>query len=235
MLPLQLHLLYKGERHRIRLIELKEYTPQQMKNDALKITSEHGLATPESMQLLVTNPRNELSIIIDSEAILQAQFAAHDSVEVVVFEVIVLPTLRPDLPLCGVLQVMLYNCGVRLSAEQITWVNDGGNEPPPRTGGIELNENDGHESDDDDVVYSTDGSRIDDTDDDNADDDDQNVDNGADIMDDARGSSSDDETAEVDPELLADTSDSDYDLGTTQLKIILKCMHINQGVMVNIG
>ncbi|XP_024046636.1 uncharacterized protein LOC127900319 [Citrus sinensis] len=37
-------------------------------------------------------------------------------------------------------------------------------------------------------------------------------------MDDARGSSSDDETAEVDPQLLADTSDSDYDLGTTQLK-----------------
>ncbi|KAK9192975.1 hypothetical protein WN944_003670 [Citrus x changshan-huyou] len=118
---------------------------------------------------------------------------------------------------------MLHNCGVQLSAEQITWVNDGGNEPPPRTGGIqgpptELNENDGHENDDDDVVYSTDGSRIDDTDDDDADDDDQNEDNDVDIMDDARGSSSDDETAEVDHQLLADTSDSDYDLGTTQLK-----------------
>lgn len=37
-------------------------------------------------------------------------------------------------------------------------------------------------------------------------------------MDDAKGSSSDDETAEVDPELLADTSNSDNDLGTTQLK-----------------
>ncbi|XP_052289946.1 uncharacterized protein LOC127899849 [Citrus sinensis] len=151
-----------------------------MKNEALKITREHGLTTPESVQLSVTNPRNKLSIIVDSEAVLQAQFA--------------------------------------LSAEQITWVNDGGNEPPPRTGGIqgppiELNEND-----DDDVVYSTDGSRIDDTDDDDTDDDDQNEDNGADIMDDARGSSSDDETAKVYPQLLADTSDSDYDLGTTQLK-----------------
>ncbi|KAK9184926.1 hypothetical protein WN943_025278 [Citrus x changshan-huyou] len=145
--------------------------------------------------------------------------------EVAVFEATILPTLRPDLLLCGVLQVMLHNCGVQLSAEQITWVNDGGNEPPPRTGGIqgpptELNENDGRENDDDDEVYSTDGSRIDDTDDDDDDagDDDQNEDNGADIMDDARGSSSDDETAEVDPQLLADTSDSDYDLGTTQLK-----------------
>ncbi|KAK9178548.1 hypothetical protein WN943_027740 [Citrus x changshan-huyou] len=222
MLPLQLHLLYKGERHRIGLIEPEEYTLQQMKNEALKITREHGLTTPESVQLSVTNPRNKLSIIVDSEAVLQAQFAAHDSMEVAVFEATILPTLRPDLPLCGVLQAMLHNCGVQLSAEQITWVNDGGNEPPPRTGGIqgpptELNENDGHETDDDDVVYSTDGSRIDDTDDDD-DDDDQNVDNGADIMDDARGSSSDDETAEVDPQLLADTSDSDYDLGTTQLK-----------------
>ncbi|KAK9232485.1 hypothetical protein WN943_022731 [Citrus x changshan-huyou] len=224
MLPLQLHLLYKGERHRIGLIEPEEYTLQQMKNEALKITWEHGLTTPESVQLSVTNPRNKLSIIVDSEAALQAQFAAHDSMEVAVFEATILPTLRPDLPLCGVLQAMLHNCGVQLSTEQITWVNDGGKEPPPRTRGIqgsptELNENDGHENDDDDdVVYSTDGSRIDDTDDDDADDDDQNEDNGADIMDDARGSSSDDETAEVDPQLLADTSDSDYDLGTTQLK-----------------
>ncbi|KAH9735134.1 SWIM-type domain-containing protein [Citrus sinensis] len=223
MLPLQLHLLYKGERHRIGLIEHKEYTLQQMKNEALKITREHGLTTPESVQLSVTNPRNKLSIIVDSEAVLQAQFAAHDSMEVAVFEATILPTLRPDLPLCGVLQAMLHNCGVQLSAKQITWVNDGGNEPPPRTGGIqgpptELNENDGHENDDDDVVYSTDGSRIDDTDDDDADDDDQNEDNDAYIMDDARGSSFDDETAEVDPQLLADTSDSDYDLGTTQLK-----------------
>ncbi|KAK9190593.1 hypothetical protein WN943_019200 [Citrus x changshan-huyou] len=143
--------------------------------------------------------------------------------EVAVFEATILPTLRPDLPLCGVLQAMLHNCGVQLSAEQITWVNDGGNEPPPRTGGTqgpptELNENDGHEDDDVDEEYSTDGTRIDDTDDDDANDDDQNEDNGADIMDDARGSSSDDETAEVDPQLLADTSYSDYDLGTTQLE-----------------
>ncbi|KAH9705145.1 SWIM-type domain-containing protein [Citrus sinensis] len=143
--------------------------------------------------------------------------------EVAVFEATILPTLRPDLPLCGVLQAMLHNCGVQLSAEQITWVNDGGNEPPPRTGGTqgpptELNENDGHEDDDVDEEYSTDGTRIDDTDDDDANDDDQNKDNGADIMDDARGSSSDDETAEVDPQLLADTSYSDYDLGTTQLE-----------------
>ena len=106
-------------------------------------------------------------------------------------------------------------------------MNDGGNEPPPKTRGIqglptELNENDEHQSDDDDVVYSTDGSHIDDTDDDDADDDDQNVDNGADIMDDARGSSSDDETTEVDPQLLADTSDSNYDLGTTQLNDYIK-------------
>ena len=70
----------------------------------------------------------------------------------------------------------------------------------------------------DDVVYLTYGSRIDDTDDDDADDDDQNEDNGAYIMDDARGSSSDNETAEVDPELLVDTSYSNYDLGITQLK-----------------
>ncbi|KAH9745090.1 SWIM-type domain-containing protein [Citrus sinensis] len=202
MLPLQLHLLYKGERHRIGLIEPEEYTLQQMKNEALKITRDHGLTTPESVQLSVTNPRNKLSIIVDSEAVLQAQFAAHDSMEVAVFEAIILPTLRPDLPLCGVLQAMLHNCGVQLSAEQITWVNDGGNEPPPRTKGIQ-----GPPTD-----------RIDDTDDDDAGDDDQNEDNGADIMDDARGSSSDDETAEVDPQLLADTSDSDYDLGTTQLK-----------------
>ena len=102
-------------------------------------------------------------------------------------------------------------------------MNNGGNEPPPRTKGIqgpptELNENDGHETNDDDVVYSTDGSRIDDTDDDDDDNDNQNVAKGADIMDDARGSSFDDETAKVDPELLADTLDSYYDLGTTQLK-----------------
>ncbi|KAK9187497.1 hypothetical protein WN944_018893 [Citrus x changshan-huyou] len=177
-----------------------------MKNEALKITREHGLTTLESVQLSVTNPRNKLSIIVDSEAVLQAQFAAHDSMEVAVFEATILPTLRPDLPLCGVLQAMLHNCGVQLSVEQITWMNDGGNEPPPRTGGIqgpptELNENDGHENDDDDVVYSTDRSRIDDTNDDDADDDDQNEDNGADIMDNARGSSSNDETAEVDPQL----------------------------------
>ena len=126
------------------------------------------MTTSESVQLSVTNPRNKLSIIIDSKVALQVQFVARDSMEVAVFEAIVLPTLRSDLPLCGVLQAMLHNFGVQLSTEQITWVNDGGNEPPPRTGGIqrpptELNKNDGHETDDDDdVVYSTDGSRIDD-------------------------------------------------------------------------
>ncbi|KAH9743893.1 SWIM-type domain-containing protein [Citrus sinensis] len=148
-----------------------------MKNEALKITRENGLTTPESVQLSVTNPRNKLSIIVDYEAVLQAQFAAHDSMEVAVFEATILPTLP-----------MLHNCGVQLSAEQITWVNDGGNEPPPRTRGIQ-----GPPTD-----------RIDDTDDDDADDDDQSEDNGADIMDDAKGST--------------DTSNSYYDLGTTQLK-----------------
>ena len=70
MLPLQLHLLYKGERHRIGLIEPEEYTLQQMKNEALKITREHVLTTLESVQLSVTNPRNKLSIIVDYEAVL---------------------------------------------------------------------------------------------------------------------------------------------------------------------
>ncbi|KAK9192980.1 hypothetical protein WN944_003675 [Citrus x changshan-huyou] len=80
------HMAGHSERHRIGLIEPKEYTLQQMKNEALKITREHGLTTPESVQLSVTNPRNKLSIIVDSEAVLQAQFAAHDSMEVAVFE-----------------------------------------------------------------------------------------------------------------------------------------------------
>ncbi|KAL9420323.1 hypothetical protein AB3S75_037990 [Citrus x aurantiifolia] len=117
MLPLQLHLMYKGERHRIGLIEPEEYTQQQIKNKALKITREHGMTTPESVQLSVTNPRNKLPIIVDSEAVLQAQFAAHDSMKMAVFEATILPTLRHDLPLCEVLQAMLHNCGVRLSAE----------------------------------------------------------------------------------------------------------------------
>lgn len=46
---------------------------------------------------------------------------------------------------------------------------------------------------------------------------DQNVAKDAKVLDDA-GFSSDDETIDIDPELLSDTSCSDYDLGTTKLK-----------------
>ena len=81
-----------------------------------------------------------------------------------------------------------------------------------------MNENDGHETDDDDEVYSSDERRIDKINDDDDDDDDQNIAKSAYTMDDARGSSFDDETTEVDLELLVDTSDSNYNLGTTQLK-----------------
>ncbi|KAK9177813.1 hypothetical protein WN944_023923 [Citrus x changshan-huyou] len=63
---------------------------------------------------------------------------------------------------------MLHNLGVQLSAEQIAWVNDSGNEPPPRIGGIygpqiELNENARHETDDNDQVPFADRSRINET------------------------------------------------------------------------
>ena len=39
-----------------------------MKNEAVKITSEHGLTTPESVQLLITNLKNKQSVIIAKAA-----------------------------------------------------------------------------------------------------------------------------------------------------------------------
>lgn len=115
------------------MIEPDEYTLLQMKNEAVKITSEDRLNTPQSVQLFVTNPKNNVEVIIDSEEVLQILFTLHDALEVIVFEVIVLPTLRPDLPLGGVIQAMLHSLGVNLSAEQITSVNDSENEVPPTT------------------------------------------------------------------------------------------------------
>ena len=63
-------------------------------------------------------------------------FTAHNSLQVPVFKVTVLPTLRPDLELGGVIQSLLHALGVQLSAEQVAWVNESGNEPLSRPGGI---------------------------------------------------------------------------------------------------
>ncbi|KAK9186817.1 hypothetical protein WN944_018206 [Citrus x changshan-huyou] len=210
MLPIQLHIIYKGKNHYKGLIELDECSMLQLKNEVVKITSEDGLTTPESVQLLVINPRNNVEVIVDTDAMLRIMFKAHDSLQVLVFKVTVLPTLRPDLEL-----------GVQLSAEQVAWVNESGNKPPSRPEGIHgpqtnLAENVGCETDADedespsknfDKEFVADGSRINH----------QNITEDAEVMDDG-GSSSDDESIDANPQFLANTSDSYFDLGTTQLK-----------------
>ncbi|KAH9702968.1 SWIM-type domain-containing protein [Citrus sinensis] len=222
MLPIQLQIIYKGKNHCKGLIEPDECSLLQLKNEVVKITSEDGLTTPESVQLLVTSPRNNVKVIVDTDAMLRIMFTAHDSLQVPVFKVIVLPTLRPDLELGGVIQSLLHALGVQLSAEQVAWVNESGNEPPSRPGGIHgpqtnLAENVGNENvddnDDDDWLldfdkeFAADGSRINH----------QNIAEDAEVIDDG-GSNSDDESIDADPQFLANTSDSDFDLGTTQLK-----------------
>ncbi|KAH9700534.1 SWIM-type domain-containing protein [Citrus sinensis] len=246
MLPIQLHIIYKGKNHCKGLIEPDECSLLQLKNEVVKITSEDGLTTLESVQLLVTSPKNNVEVIVDTDAMLRIMFTAHDSLQVPVFKVSVLPTLRPDLELGGVIQSMLHALGVQLSAEQVAWVNESGNEPLSRPGGIHgpqtnLAENVGCETDadedespsksegrdvrnenvqqnvddndDDDWLsyfekeFATDGSRINH----------QNIAEDAEVMDD-EGSSSDDESIDADPQFLANTSYSYFDLGTTQLK-----------------
>ena len=65
MLPKQLHIIYKGKNHCKGLIEPDEYSLLQLKNEVVKITSEDGLTTPESVQLVVTDPRNNVEVIVD--------------------------------------------------------------------------------------------------------------------------------------------------------------------------
>ena len=77
-----------------------------------------------------------MEVIVDSDAMLQIMFTAYDSLEVTVFEVTILSNLRPDLPLGGILQALLHTFGIHISAKQIAWVNENGNELPPRIGGI---------------------------------------------------------------------------------------------------
>ncbi|KAH9659600.1 SWIM-type domain-containing protein [Citrus sinensis] len=250
MLPIQLHIIYKGKKHCKWSIEPNEYSLLQLKNEVVKITSQNGLTTPESVQLLVTSLRNNVEVIVDIDAMLRIMFMVHDSLQVLVFKVTVLPTLRPDLELGGVIQSLLHALGVPLSAEQVAWVNESENEPPSRLVGIHgpqinLAENVGCETDvnedespskskgrdepqivknenvqqnvddndDDDWLsdfnkeFTTDGSRINH----------QNIAEDAEVMDDG-GSSSDDESIDANPQLLANTSYSDFDLGITQLK-----------------
>ena len=159
-----------------------------------------------------------------------------------------LPTLRPNLELGGVIQSLLRALGVQLSAKQVAWVNESGNEPPSRPGGIHgpqtnLAENVGCETDadEDKSPSKTEGrdeplivrnenvyQNVDDNDDDDwlSDFDKefaadgshinhQNIAKDAGVMDDG-GSSSDDESIDADPQFLANTSNSDFDLGTTQ-------------------
>ncbi|KAK9185919.1 hypothetical protein WN943_026278 [Citrus x changshan-huyou] len=56
-------------------------------NEVVKITSEDGLTTPESVQLLVTSPRNNVEVIVDTDAMLWIMFTAHDTLQVPVFKV----------------------------------------------------------------------------------------------------------------------------------------------------
>ncbi|KAK9175478.1 hypothetical protein WN944_027485 [Citrus x changshan-huyou] len=160
MLPIQLHIIYKAKKHCKWLIEPNEYSLLQLKNKVVKITSQDGLTTPESVQLLVTRPRNNVEVIVDTDAMLRIMFMVYDSLQVPVFKVTVLPTLRPDLKLGGVIQSLLHALGVQLSAKQVAWVNESGNEPPSRPGGIHgpqinLAENVGCETDvDEDESHS---------------------------------------------------------------------------------
>ena len=165
-----------------------------------------------------------------------------------VFKVIMLLTLRPDLELGGVIQSILRALGVQLSAKQVAWVNESGNEPPSRPRSIHwpqknLAENVGCETDVDEDESPSKIEGIDEPQivrnenvyqnvDDNDDDDwlsnfdkefavdgscinHQNIAEDAEVTTD-EGSSSDDESIDADPQFLANTSNSDFDLGTTQ-------------------
>ncbi|KAL9452987.1 hypothetical protein AB3S75_008725 [Citrus x aurantiifolia] len=208
MLPIQLHIIYKGKNHCKWLIEPDECSLLQLKNEVVKITSEDGLTTPESVQLLVTSPKNNVEVIVDTDAMLRIMFTAHDSLQVPVF---------------------------KLSAEQVAWVNERGNEPLSRPGGINgpqtnLAENVGCETDvdEDESPSKSEGRDVRNENvqhnvDDNVDDDwlsdfekefaangsrinHQNIAEDAGVMDDG-GSSSDDESIDADPQFLANTSD----------------------------
>ena len=48
-----------------------------------------------------------MEVIVDTDAMLRIMFTAHDSLQVPVFKVSVLPTLRPGLELGGVIQSLL--------------------------------------------------------------------------------------------------------------------------------
>ncbi|KAK9208516.1 hypothetical protein WN944_000873 [Citrus x changshan-huyou] len=82
MLPIQLHIIYKGKKHCKGLIEPDEYSLLQLKNEVVKVTSQDGLTTPKSVQLLVTSPRNNVQVIVDTDAMLRIMFTAHDSLRV---------------------------------------------------------------------------------------------------------------------------------------------------------
>ncbi|KAL9440639.1 hypothetical protein AB3S75_019331 [Citrus x aurantiifolia] len=85
MLLIQLHIIYKGKKHCKGLIEPDEYSRLQLKYEMVKVTSQDGLITPESVQLLVTSPRNNVQVIVDTDAILRIMFTTHDSLQVPVF------------------------------------------------------------------------------------------------------------------------------------------------------
>ncbi|KAK9175831.1 hypothetical protein WN944_027841 [Citrus x changshan-huyou] len=216
MLPIQLHIIYKGKNHCKGLIEPDECNLLQLKNEVVKITSEDGLTTPESVQLLVTSLKNNVEVIVDTDAMLRIMFTAHDLLQVPVFKVSVLPTLRLDLELGGVIQSMLHALGVQLSAEQVAWVNESGNEPLSRPRGIHgpqtnLAENVGCETDadEDESPSKSEGKDV------RNENVQQNVD---DNDDDDWLSDFEKEFATDDPQFLANTSNSDFNLGTTQLK-----------------
>ncbi|KAH9762042.1 SWIM-type domain-containing protein [Citrus sinensis] len=106
MLPKQLHIIYKGKNYCKGLIEPDECSLLQLKIEVVKITSEDGLTTPESVQLVVTNPRNNVEVIVDTYAITWWG----DTV----------PTI----------------CLRSSAICRASWVNESGNEPLSRRGGI---------------------------------------------------------------------------------------------------
>lgn len=128
MLPIRLDMIYKGRQYSIGLIEPDEYTLVRMKDEAVKITSEDGLNTPEKVFLVVTNPENKVKAILDSDSNLKLMLAIHDSLGIIKFEVEVLATFLPDLPLVGVPK-KLNSFGVQFSGDCTTHLNQLRNEP----------------------------------------------------------------------------------------------------------
>lgn len=100
-----------------------------MKNEALKITNEDGY--PSKCAIICHLPVEQTNVYYRfwgnlANSAHYTWLIRSDSVwsnNVV--------KLRLDLPLSRVLQTILHNLKVWLSAEQITWVNNSGNELPP--------------------------------------------------------------------------------------------------------